>query len=66
MTEKEVQEMQYRIDEGIRLAQQRLWQRAGHSRQSLVVCKDGKIQEVIPQHVEEESSEGDPLSRRKP
>lgn len=63
MTDQEVLDMQRRIDEGIRLAQQRLWQRAGNAHQPLVVVSDGKLQEIIPQKSEQVDNEGDPLNR---
>ncbi len=49
MTDKEIREMQRRIDEGIRQAQERLWERARFNRQSLVVVQDGEIREVVPE-----------------
>ena len=67
MKEKEILEMQRLIDEGVRRAQSRLWQRAGAARQSLVVCRNGKILEMVPD-VEQgigDSDQGDPLARRK-
>ena len=67
MKEKEILEMQRLIDEGVRRAQSRLWQRAGAARQSLVVCRNGKILELVPD-VEQgvaDSNCGDPLARRK-
>ena len=67
MKEKEILEMQRLIDEGVRRAQSRLWQRAGAARQSLVVCRNGKILELVPD-VEQsitDSDCGDPLARRK-
>jgi hypothetical protein len=67
MKEKEILEMQRLIDEGVRRAQFRLWQRAGAANQSLVVCRDGKIQEMVPE-VEQyvtDCNSGDPLARRK-
>jgi len=67
MKEKEILEMQRLIDEGVRKAQYRLLQRAHASNQSLVVCRNGKILELVPD-VEpnmSESSCGDPLARRK-
>jgi len=67
MKEQEILEMQRLIDEGVRRAQNRLWQRAGESHQSLVVCRDGKILEMVPE-VEQsmtDSNCGDPLARRK-
>lgn len=68
MKEQEILEMQRLIDEGVRRAQCRLWQRAGATGQSLIVCRGGKIMEMIPD-VEQsaaDSSCGDPLARRKP
>ncbi len=67
MKEKEILEMQRLIDEGVRRAQSRLWQRAGAAKQSLVVCRNGKILEMVPD-VEQgimDSNQGDPLARRK-
>ena len=66
MKEKEILEMQRLIDEGVRRAQFRLWQRAGAANQSLVVCRNGKIQEMVPE-VEQyvtDCNSGDPLARR--
>ncbi|MBQ8865964.1 MAG: hypothetical protein IJ020_07520 [Bacteroidaceae bacterium] len=67
MKEKEILEMQRLIDEGVRKAQYRLWQRAGAARQSLVVCRGGKIMEMVPDVDQwvEDSFSGDPLARRK-
>ncbi|MBO7119874.1 MAG: hypothetical protein J6W03_06110 [Bacteroidaceae bacterium] len=67
MKEKEILEMQRLIDEGVRKAQYRLLQRAGAAGQSLVVCRGGKILELVPE-VEPSLSDrdsGDPLARRK-
>ena len=67
MKEKEILAMQRRIDEDIRQPQSRLLQRASAARQSLVVCRNGKILELVPD-VEQnmtEGSSGDPLARRK-
>lgn len=67
MKEKEILEMQRLIDEGVRRAQSRLWQRAGAARQALIICRDGKIVEIVPD-VEEcavDYNSGDPLARRK-
>jgi hypothetical protein len=36
MTDIEIMEMQRRIDEGIHLAQKRLWERARNNRQTLI------------------------------
>ena len=66
MTEKDILEMQRRIDEGIRLAHKRLWNRAIAMQQSLIVSRDGIIQELIPEGSGVPiSAVGDPLSRRK-
>jgi len=67
MKEQEILEMQRLIDEGVRRAQYRLWQRAGAANQTLVVCRGGKILEMVPE-VEQcvaDSNCGDPLARRK-
>lgn len=67
MKENEILEMQRLIDEGVRRAQFRLLQRAGAAHQSLVVCRDGKILEMVPK-VEPsfvDGNAGDPLARRK-
>ena len=66
MTDKEIRRMQRRIDEGIQLPHHRLWERAGRTRLSLVVCRNGKVIEVTPEgdcH-EHANTEGDPLARR--
>lgn len=66
MTDKEIRRMQRRIDEGIQLAHHRLWERAGRSHLSLVVCRDGKVTEVVPEwdgHISPAGA-GDPLARR--
>ena len=67
MKEKEILEMQRLIDEGVRRAQSRLWQRAGAANQSLVVCRNGKIMELVPDVTQgmADSDQGDPLARRK-
>lgn len=66
MTDQEVLEMQRRIDDGIRLAHKRLWERAGSMCQTLVVSREGKIVEMVPdgnsQIVVDRA--GDPLARR--
>lgn len=46
MTDREVAEMQRKIDKGIRLAQERLIQRAKHDNETLVISLDGKVVEV--------------------
>ena len=48
MKEQEILEMQRLIDEGVRKAQYRLLQRACAAGQSLVVCRNGKILELVP------------------
>ena len=48
MSEKEILEMQRRIDEGIRLAQKRLWERARTTQQALVIYDEGEIVEMVP------------------
>jgi hypothetical protein len=67
MKEKEILEMQRLIDEGVRRAQSRLWQRAGASNQSLVVFRGGKILEMVPEveHDIVDGNAGDPLARHK-
>ncbi len=68
MKEREIQDMQRRIDEGIQLAHKRLWHRAGILQQTLVVARDGKIQEMVPSENDssagKECVEGNPLVRR--
>ena len=67
MKEKEILEMQRLIDEGVRKAQYRLLQRACAANQTLVVCRDGKILEFVPdmKQAMADTSSGDPLARRK-
>ena len=67
MKEKEILEMQRLIDEGVRKAQYRLLQRACASGQSLVVCREGKILEFVPdmEQALQDGNCGDPLARRK-
>ncbi len=67
MSEKEILEMQRRIDEGIRLAQKRLWERARTMQQTLVVCNEGEIVEMIPDGnpTSANATQGDPLQRRR-
>ena len=67
MKEQEILEMQRLIDEGVRRAQYRLLQRACAANQSLVVCRNGKILELVPE-VEPsmvDGNSGDPLARRR-
>ena len=67
MSEKEILEMQRRIDEGIRLAQKRLWERARNTQQALVIAKDNEIIEMSPDGTPTSacSIQADPLLRRK-
>lgn len=51
MSETEVAEMQRKIDEGILRAQERLIERAKHDNLSLVVARDGEVQEVSAQEL---------------
>ncbi len=48
LTLAEMEDMQQRIDKGIRLAQQRLVQRAIHNNFSLVVFRDGHVIDLHP------------------
>ncbi len=66
MKEREIKEMQRLIDEGVRRAQYRLWQRAGAAHQSLVVYRGGKIVEMVPESEQyaADCNDGDPLARR--
>lgn len=66
MKEKDILEMQRLIDEGVRKAQRRLWHRAAAAGQSLIVCRNGKILEMVPEVEQwaEDCSCGDPLARR--
>ena len=66
MSEKEILKMQSLIDEGVRRAQGRLWQRAGATGQSLVVFRGGRILEMVPE-VDGQSADmrcGDPLAHK--
>lgn len=67
MTDKEIRDMQRRIDEGIRVAQERLWHRAQFNHQTLVVARNGKIVEFIPSDdaAAESAPQGDPLLQQK-
>ena len=67
MKEHEILEMQRLIDEGVRKAQYRLLQRACAANQALVVCRNGKILEMVPEMEQsfQDGSTGDPLARRK-
>lgn len=46
MSDKEIQELQRRIDSGILLAQTRLIERAKHEGYSLVIRRNGIVSEV--------------------
>lgn len=65
MTGREMIDMQRRIDEGIKLAQRRLACRAKMDNLALVMYREGKIVEMIPEIEEDEDlgRQGDPLSR---
>lgn len=66
MKEAEILELHRLIEEGVHRAQGRLWQRAGMSHQSLVVCRGGKIVEIVPETPENvtDCRNGNPLARR--
>lgn len=49
MSEKEILDMQRRIDEGIRLAQKRLYERARREHQSIIIAPEGKVIEFFPE-----------------
>lgn len=49
MNESEILEMLSRIDEGIQLAQYRLYIRARRDNESLIVCRDGEVVEYYPE-----------------
>ena len=67
MTDTEIRDMQRRIDEGIRVAQERLWHRAQFNHQTLVVAQDGKIVEFVPDAdgIAFSVPQGDPLLQQK-
>ncbi|MBR3514445.1 MAG: hypothetical protein IKO12_08540 [Bacteroidaceae bacterium] len=48
MSDREVKEMQRRIDKGILLAQQRLVERARLFGTTLVVMRDGQVMDLSP------------------
>ena len=48
MTDREIAEMQQKIDIGIRLAQERLVERARLFNATLVVARGGKVVELTP------------------
>ncbi len=66
MNEQEIKEMQQRIDEGIRIAQERLLERARQYGQTLVVERDGQIINLVPdgEHAQGTCLQGDPLHHR--
>ncbi len=51
LTVAEMEDMQQRIDKGIRLAQQRLVKRAIHDNISLVVFRGGRVIDLSPQEM---------------
>ncbi|MBP5772080.1 MAG: hypothetical protein J6W75_12155 [Bacteroidaceae bacterium] len=51
MNEREILEMQQKIDQGILLAQRRLVERARLFRSTLVVARDGKVVELMPEEL---------------
>lgn len=51
MNEREVAEMQQKIDIGIRLAQERLVERARLFHSTLVVARGGKVVELAPEEL---------------
>lgn len=65
MKTNEIKDMQRRIDDGIMLAQHRLAVRAREDNQSLVVCREGEIVEIVPDvdFQTEDNRPGDPLLR---
>lgn len=66
MNDVEIIDLQRRIDEGIKLAHARLMERASLTRQTLVVCRGGKIMDIVPEEGRHRtlSMAGDPLARR--
>ncbi len=63
----EMIEMQRRIDEGIQLAHRRLATRARMDNLPLVMYREGRVVEVVPESIgeEEKGRAGDPLSRKR-
>lgn len=51
MNEKEIVEMQQKIDEGILLAQERLVEKARINNSTLVVARDGEVVELKPEEL---------------
>lgn len=49
MNDSEILEMLSRIDEGIQLAQYRLYIRSRKDMESMIVFRDGKVMEYIPE-----------------
>lgn len=49
MSEREINEMQQRIDEGIVLAQKRLVERSRLFHSTLIVARNGHVMEVAPE-----------------
>lgn len=46
MDEEVIAEMQYKIDKGIKIAQERLIERAKHNHATLVITRDNEVVEV--------------------
>ncbi len=51
MSDRDITEMQRRIDEGIVLAQERLVERSRLFRSTLIVTRDGKVVELLPEEL---------------
>ena len=51
MSEREIADMQQRIDKGIMLAQKRLVERAKLFGSTLVVARDGQVVELMPEEL---------------
>ena len=49
MSDREIKEMQQRIDKGILLAQERLVERSRLFHSTLVVTRDGHVVELLPE-----------------
>lgn len=66
MNDKDIMDMQCKIDEGIVLAHRRLLERASLTGQTLVVAREGRIVNFVPDHGAGGNLNvvGDPLARR--
>lgn len=51
MSDRDITEMQRLIDEGIVLAQKRLVERSRLFRSTLIVTRDGKVVELLPEEL---------------